>query len=238
MENDAEQGTQVALIADDDEFFRIALRTILSTELGFTEVVETGSLDEAVEQLSERNDVSLALFDLAMPGMQSAASLEAVRDFHQDMRVAVVSASSSRTDILTALAAGVHGYVPKGLGASELAAALKLVQGGAIYVPPAIAGRPAPSNGTVDEDDSGGTDEPELHARSIDFLTPRQRQVLVLLVRGLSNKEIARSLGLGEGTVKIHMAALFRGLGVRNRQAAAAAGARLLPEEGKEWLTD
>jgi CheY-like chemotaxis protein len=72
---------KVALIADDDEFFRIALRTILKNELGFEETVETGSLDESIERLSERHDVSLALFDLAMPGMESAANLEAVRGF-------------------------------------------------------------------------------------------------------------------------------------------------------------
>jgi DNA-binding NarL/FixJ family response regulator len=224
---------RVALIADDDEFFRIALKTILKAQLGFTEVVETGSLDEAIERLSDRDDIALALFDLAMPGMASAASLEAVRDFHEDMKIAVVSSSSSRTDILTALAAGVHGYVPKGLGATELAAAIRVVLSGAIYVPPAIAGR-TPFHGEPEAVPGAKQDADDARHRAIEFLTPRQREVLVLLVQGLSNKEIARKLGLGEGTVKIHMAALFRALGVRNRQLAAAAGARLLPDQGRE----
>ncbi|MCT7374370.1 response regulator [Chelativorans salis] len=228
-----EAAPPIALIADDDEFFRIALKTILKNELDFAEVIETGSLDEAIEQLSDRDDVALALFDLAMPGMESAASLEAVRDVHEDMRVAVVSASTNRTDILTALAAGVHGYVPKGLGATELATAIRHVLGGAIYVPPAIAGR-APSATDIKVVSSGNEPPGEPDSKAIDFLTPRQREVLILLVEGLSNKEIARKLRLGEGTVKIHMAALFRGLGVRNRQSAAAAGARLLPDLKKE----
>lgn len=220
----AEATSGIALVADDDEFFRIALRTILQSELGFEEVIETASLDQAIEQLAERENVSLALFDLAMPGMNGPASLEAVREFNHDLRVAVVSASTRRADMLTALSAGVHGYMPKGLGAGELTAALRRVVEGAIYVPPEIAGREQ-----GDEPTAGATEKKEDIAFS--NLTPRQRDVLKLLVRGLSNKEIARKLQLGEGTVKIHIAALFRSLGVRNRQAAAAAGARVLSDD-------
>lgn len=214
----------VALVADDDEFFRIALATILRNKLGFEEVVEAGSLDEAIERLADRDDCFLALFDLTMPGMESAASLGAVREVRPDIKVAVVSASSRRSDILTALAAGIHGYVPKSLGAQDLAAALRVILSGAIYVPPSLAGRPP--------DPAEAAPSPAVEIplrRAIEFLTPRQREVLLLLVEGLSNKEIARKLRLGEGTVKIHMAALFRSLRVRNRQEAAAAGARLLP---------
>ncbi|MDW9641424.1 response regulator [Sinorhizobium meliloti] len=216
----------VALIADDDEFFRIALGFILKSKLRFTEIIETGSLDEAIERLSEREDVSLALFDLAMPGMQSVASLAAVRDVHPDLKVAVVSASSRRSDILSALTAGINGYVPKGLGATDLAEAVRAILNGSVYVPPSIAGRASPSEAETPALGGGVQNE---RYRTIEFLTPRQREVLQLLVQGFSNKEIARKLKLGEGTVKIHMAALFRSLRVRNRQEAAAAGARLLP---------
>lgn len=223
------EARSVALIADDDEFFRIALRTILTSELDFPEVVETASLDDAIEQLAARDDISLALFDLAMPGMESPASLRAVRDVKPELTVAVVSASSSRSHILTALEAGVHGYVPKGLGAGELTSALRQISQGVIYVPPAIAERTPPG----EESEAGEFDDGAVAARGAAFLTPRQRQVLALLVQGYSNKEIARKLDLGPGTVKIHLAALFRNLGVRNRQAAAAAGARLMPEIGE-----
>lgn len=212
----------VALVADDDEFFRIALATILRNKLGFAEVLEAGSLDEAIERLADRDDCFLALFDLTMPGMESAASLGAVREVRPDIKVAVVSASSRRSDILTALAAGIHGYVPKSLGAQDLAAALRVILNGAIYVPPSLAGRPPEPT-----EAAPAVEIPS--RRAIESLTPRQREVLLLLVEGLSNKEIARKLRLGEGTVKIHMAALFRSLRVRNRQEAAAAGARLLP---------
>jgi DNA-binding NarL/FixJ family response regulator len=95
-----------------------------------------------------------------------------------------------------------------------------------IYVPPSIAdlppqGQPAPTREAA---------VPAPRA-ALAILTPRQRGVLELLVQGKSNKAIARDLDLGEGTVKVHMAALFRSLGVRTRTAAAVAGGRLLQPE-------
>jgi DNA-binding NarL/FixJ family response regulator len=218
---------KTALVADDDEFFRMALKSILTSQLGFTEVLETASLDEAVERLSETEGVSLALFDLAMPGMESAASLRAVREFYPETQAAVVSASTRRIDVLLALEAGAHGYVPKNLGVAELARALRSIAEGVIYVPAFIA------------DLSTTMGEPNLPLASSlaraeapePSLTVRQRQVLEHLVAGRSNKEIARALNLGEGTVKVHVAALFRVLGVTSRAAAAAAGARLLGSE-------
>lgn len=215
---------QIALIADDDEFFRMALATILTGKLKFAEVVQAASLDEAVEKLSARSDISLALFDLAMPGIESPANLRAVRDCFKTLRVAVVSGSKSRRDVLSALEAGVHGYVPKGLGVVDLAQALQLIVDGVIYVPPSIAILPSAA-----QEQPAAPREAALPLKSaLTILTPRQRDVLTLLVEGKSNKAIARELDLGEGTVKVHMAALFRSLDVRTRTAAAVAGGRLL----------
>jgi DNA-binding NarL/FixJ family response regulator len=228
-QTDFNQGQQeefggVFLIADDDEFFRMALSAILRQKLGGAEIIEAGSLDEAIEQLSERGNVALALFDLAMPGMESAASLRAVRECFPSTQVAVVSASTRRSDVLLALEAGAHGYVPKSLGAAELAQALQAIRAGTIYAPPLVA-------------DIRGLESEPLHrsakpeapsAASLTRLTRRQHQVLELIVKGLSNKEIARQLNLGEGTVKVHVAALFRVLSVASRSAAAAEGARCL----------
>jgi DNA-binding NarL/FixJ family response regulator len=208
-----------ALIADDDEFFRMALRTLLTANLEFREVIETSSLDDALRALDERIGISLALFDLDMPGMRSAASLRAVRECFPDMRIAVVSASGKRRDMLAALEAGVHGYVPKSLGAGELSRALRLIVDGVIYVPSSIS-----VVGNDDDEQSA-----QLSSRlSPDHLSPRQKQVLELLVHGKSNKEIARALQLSEGTVKVHMAAVFRLLSVTTRAAAAVAGSELL----------
>lgn len=212
---------RTALVADDDEFFRMAARVVLTGRLGFADVTECDSFDSAMEQLGEpERRVGLALMDLAMPGMESAANLAAVRECFPDIRVAVVSASERREDILLALASGVHGYVPKRLGIGEMTQALEAILNGQIYVPSSLAQLPAASASAVPP----ATEE----APAPLPLTPRQRDVLELIVRGQSNKEIARSLGLGEGTVKIHLAALFRNLGVANRASAAVVGARLL----------
>jgi DNA-binding NarL/FixJ family response regulator len=164
------------------------------------------------------------LFDLAMPGMEGAASLRAVRECFPTIRAAVVSASSSRQTILRALEAGVHGYVPKNLGVAEFPRALQLILDGVLYVPISLA--------DVSPLEEAAEPTVKLTVDVIaDGLTPRQRDVLQLLVRGHSNKEIARLLGLSEGTVKVHMAAVFRRLGVASRSAAAVAGARLLAAE-------
>lgn len=211
--------TICALIADDDAFFRIALAALLTRQLGFTTVLEAGSLDDALELLGTRPEISLALFDLSMPGMRQAASLAAVRECAQHVTLAVVSGSSARQDILGALAAGVHGYIPKALGPAELVKAMKQVLSGQIFVPAIIAQVSA-----VEANAATAVDEAPQDAAA--RLTPRQRQVLDVLVEGRSNKEIARILNLGEGTVKIHVAALLRTLKLPNRAAAAAFGAR------------
>ncbi len=214
---------RTAVVADDHELFRVALSSILRTRLGFAQVVETASLDQALDRLVE-TQATLALFDLNMPGMETSSSLLAVRECFPDVRVAVVSGSTERRDILLALEAGVHGYVPKTLGIEEIAAALRMVLDGWIYVPPSLAqirdGAEAPlSRQPMPMRDPGASETPT-------SLTPRQREVLAMLTQGRSNKEISRGLGLGEGTVKVHMAALFRALGVQSRAAAAAIGAR------------
>ncbi|MFH6786091.1 MULTISPECIES: response regulator [Methylobacterium] len=222
----------VALIADDDDFFRLAVVAILTRSFGFGEVVETGSLDAALDQLSTRRGaVTLALFDLAMPGMEGPGSLSAVRECFPAVKVAVVSASTERNKILTALEVGVHGYVPKGIGSAELTRAVGMILEGQIFVPASLAVLDGvPPRPAIELRPPGPDGRQDGRPSRIPDLTPRQRDVLALLVEGRSNKEIARRLQLGEGTVKVHMAALLRSLGVQNRAAAAVVGARLLAE--------
>jgi DNA-binding NarL/FixJ family response regulator len=221
---------RVALVVDDDPFFRMALRGLLTSHLGCLEVIEAASFDEAVERLAECANVTIALIDLAMPGMSSPATLRVIRDTFPSTLVVMVSASSARRDIIQALQAGAHGYVPKSLGVAAMTAALQSILQGTIYVPAllsdvATAGQARGVASTAQQ--------APLPPLTVDTLTPRQRDVLMRLMTGMSNKELARDLKLGEGTVKIHMAALFRNLGVKSRAAAAAAGMRMFQEESR-----
>lgn len=219
-----------ALISDDDEFFRMALQTVLKKHLEFDEVIETANIDDAVEELTKAKRVDLALFDLNMPGMNNWAALRTVRESFPEALVAVVSASRRAEDILMALSAGVHGYAYKGSGVGELTAALDDICRGSVYVPPSLpqmaleVERDAPKADL--EVQAAELDEHELQLRR--HITRRQKEVLDMLVHGRSNKEMARTLDLSEGAVKFHVSALFRRLGVGNRTEAAAAGVRLL----------
>lgn len=228
----------VALIADDDEYFRMAISAILKGPLGFSEVIETGSFDEAVERLASAGPVSLAVFDLSMPGIESAAELRSVRDHFDVDKLAVVSASRDRADILQSLEAGAHGFVSKGQGVRDLTDALQQILHGDVYVPRAVTALPPESR-----KEPASVSSAPMDAR-LPQMTPRQLAVLEMLVEGKSNKEIARALDLGQSTVKVHLAALFRKLGVTNRASAAVAGARVLPhssaprERRKEGKSD
>lgn len=212
---------RVAIVADDHELFRLALVALLTRQLGFDTVIEAATFDEALERLADTADVALALFDLGMPGVGSAASLATVRTCFPAVRTVVVSGSTDRNDVLLALQAGAHGYVAKETSAGGLARALSSVMEGHIYVPAFLAELPVGRGRSASE--------PAARlAPSEGDLTPRQCEILELIVKGASNKEIARALRLGEGTVKVHVAALFRALGVHNRSSAAAAATRVL----------
>ena len=201
-----------ALIADDHELFRSGMKQLLVDVLHAEDVREAESMDRALEILTNEGAGDLVLVDWRMPGMSGAESLAALRDGFPEAKVAVISAWEERSDILAALGAGVHGYIPMSLASAQIAAALQGILEGRIFVPPAMGKREgAPGEG------GGGTFKLDQ-----DKLTLRQRDVLQELLKGQASKEIARTLDIAEGTVKIHLAAIYRALGVRTRAEAIA----------------
>ncbi|UVF22040.1 response regulator transcription factor [Microvirga terrae] len=201
----------------------MAVSALLTRDLGFSEVIEVRAFDEVRPCLLDRPEVSLCLLDFAIPALKASGSLRTFRASFPASKVVVTSATSSRRNILSAMDSGVHGYIPKGLNLVQLTAALRLVLNGGIYVPPSLAEiepqipEPIVSLKELPAFADAGVRSP---------LTARQLDVLELLVQGKPNKEIATALNLGEGTVKVHVAAILRYLGVRNRVAAAAAISR------------
>lgn len=206
-----------ALIADDHELFRSGLKQLLVDNLDADDVREAETLDQALEMLTSEGAGDLVLLDLRMPGMSGVEALSALRDGFPDAKVAVVSAWEDRGDILAALGAGVHGYIPKSLPSAEIAAALRSILEGRIYVPQSIGRREAgaKADGAPAMSSSNG-------GLGQDKLTLRQKEVLTELLKGQASKEIARTLDIAEGTVKIHLAAIYRALGVRTRAEAIA----------------
>lgn len=207
------------LVVDDHEVFRFGLVQLLKHSFSVDTVYESGRFEDALGEL-EHADLKLVLIDLDMPGLTDVASdLSVITERRPDVRVVVVSGSGSRSDILSALAAGVHGYILKSQGSEVLVEKLRYVLGGEIYVPPQLAER---THGSVPVTT---VSKPPLV--SLD-LSDRQKDVLQGLIDGLSNKEIAHRIGVSEGTVKMHMAALFRALGATNRTHAVAIGKELI----------
>lgn len=200
-----------ALIADDHELFRIGLKQLLHDVLDIEHVREAETLDQAIDILMSEGAGDLVLVDLHMPGMSGPEALAALRDGFPDAKVAVVSAWDGRAEILAALSAGVHGYIPKSMSSNDIAAAIRSILDGRIFAPPALGRRDVA--------------EPRMQLAetlSGEKLTVRQKEVLGELLKGRASKEIARALGIAEGTVKIHLAAIYRTLGVRTRAEAIA----------------
>ena len=194
------------LVVDDHAVVREGLSAVLRGLAPEATVLEAADCASALSLAAGHADLSLVLMDLTMP---DAAGLSAVASFvaaHPATPLMVVSSSEAPSDVRAALALGALGYVAKTANASTLAAAIRLVLSGEVYVPPFMAQAAAEAHTTPG---------------AADALTARQQAVLALIRDGVSNKEIAYRLGVTEGTVKAHLTAIFRLLGVTNRSEAA-----------------
>jgi DNA-binding NarL/FixJ family response regulator len=210
------QGT--VLIADDHEIFRFGLVQLMRRSLKVKRFLQAASFAEVLEHLRDM-DVSLLILDLKMPGLTASTEIRRLRLLRPDARMVVLSGSESREDILGCLSAGAHGYIVKNQQTDQLISRLRYILSGEIYIPASLA--------DLIPKTSEAPSEPVVELLKID-LSKRQRQVLKGLIEGKSNKEIAQGLNIAEGTVKIHLAALFRLLGAANRAHAVALGKQLV----------
>lgn len=228
------------LIADDHELFRDGLRLVLS-ELGpGVEVCHACSYDEVLLAVREAATAGapfdVVLLDLVMPGMPWTEGLSALGTAAPATAVVILSASDDRRLVLETVRRGAKGFIPKTSSSKLMLSALRLVLSGGVYLPPAVleeGGDPAallddPMACLNDHGRAADSVPAAVAAESADVpLTPRQREVLVLLGHGKSNKEIARILDLSEGTVKLHVTAILKALNVNNRTSAVVAASKL-----------
>lgn len=204
----------VLVLADDQAMMRDGLRPFIQAAIPGVVLHEAGSHDEMIAHLQAGQPVDLLVVDPAMRGMGGFPGLTTLRRQFPALACAVLSTQCDRQRIVEAMRLGLRGYIPKQMSAAALASALRLVLVGEKFLPAGLIeaalaeAAPAPAAPS------------SLDAR----LTPREAAVLALIREGLTNKLIARRLGLSEVTVKSHLYNLFRKLKVRSRLEAARHG--------------
>ena len=219
------------LIADDHRLVLEAVKSKLS-ELGpDVEFVLAMNTRELLEAASDALD--LALVDLHMPGAVGQSHLEELRRLYPALPVIVLSGYEDPAIMRAALEHGALGFIPKAYSPDVMLSAVRLVLSGGVYVPPMLLHAAPPGAAVTAPAPLGGNPAdagaPTLAALRR-MLTERQVEVLQLLSQGKPNKLIGRALGISEGTVKIHLAAIFRALNVRNRTEAVIAAQSLTEE--------
>ncbi len=211
----ATRGALRFIVADDHEVVRIALRTALAPLAERIEWLEASCATEAQQLLSSDQDLDAALLDLSMPG-GGVAWIAEIRRAHPQVPLAIISGTEDPALVRELLALGVSGFIPKSDSAAVIMQAVRLILAGGLYAPLRLLGavsQPA---------------APPVASGTTAGLTARQLEVLQHLGRGLSNKLIARALGLSEGTVKAHLLSIYRVLGCSNRTEAVVAA--------RDWL--
>jgi DNA-binding NarL/FixJ family response regulator len=211
------------IVADDHPLVRQGVRMVLETEHPNCMVVEAPDLDTTLAAVIRRPD-SLLLIDLDMPGMNGSESLRALRQDFPLLLMAVLSGNDDRQIIMDAVNAGVNGYILKASPPDEFLYAIETIRGGRVYLNDKLW---RSTGSTIPAARSATCNAPKPAPSVAPTLTPRQLQVTRWLMQGHSNKQIARDLEIGEGTVKIHLAAIFRTLGAQNRTEAVMIASRL-----------
>lgn len=206
------------LLADDHSLVRDGLKHTLAGLAPKVEFLEAATASEVIDCLAGNASIDLVLLDLVMPGSNGFELLSRVCNGHPDLPVVILSGTADPAKMRKALDIGAAGFITKCATADVMRSALRLVLAGGIYVPPDMLQGGALS-APEDQRLAAAAESPGNGQQSV--LTSRQREVLVRLGSGKSNKLIARELGLSENTVKIHVAAILRALGVENRTQAA-----------------
>jgi NarL family two-component system response regulator LiaR len=189
------------LIADDHAVVRQGLRTFFDLQEDIDVVGEAADGEEALA-LAERLAPDVVLIDLVMPGVGGIEALRRLRERVPEARAIVLSSFADDDKLFPAVRAGAAGYLLKDVQPRELVAAIRTVHGGGALLHPTVAAR-------------------LMEELADDPLTPREREVLALIGRGMPNKLIARELGIAEKTVKAHVSSVLAKLGVTDRTQAA-----------------
>jgi len=203
------------LICDDQPLIRAGLRALLQTQLDFEIVGETADGAAAVASAAELNP-DVVLMDVRMPGTDGITATDLITHADPPSRVMILTTYDRDEYVFDALAAGASGFLLKDARPEDLVSGLRTVASGDALLAPSVTHRLI----------SLFARYPRMHLASsaVDKLTEREREVLILLIRGLSNVEISASLHISENTVKTHVARILSKLGLRDRVHAVIFG--------------
>ncbi len=191
------------MLVDDHYLVRVGLASIIALESDMSVCAEASTGEQAV-QLYREHKPDVTLIDLRLPGMSGSEATHAIRSEFPDAKIIVISTYAGDEEIYTALQAGAMAYLLKSVQREELIQAIRKAATGQRHIPPEVAARLA---GRLPRSQ----------------LSPREIDVLRLIVAGKRNKEIAGSLDISEGTVKIHVSSILCKLGVSDRTEAVTA---------------
>src|SRR5882724_3994357 len=215
------------LLVDDHVLFREGIALLLRSLVAEDSLYQAGTCEEALTLVARDPSIELVLMDINLPGTSGIDAISMIRAEFPLIPVVGLSSSDDKQTILDAIDAGAMGFIPKSSSSAVLFAALQLVLSKGIYIPPeaflrdrGVVARTA----AIFADKSASAE----HASPKDLgLTPRQSDVLFLILQGKSAKVIAKELSLSSSTVKIHTSAALRALNVTTRTQAVIAAGRM-----------
>ncbi|MCG8668407.1 MAG: response regulator transcription factor [Pseudomonadales bacterium] len=219
------------LLVDDHALFRDGLALLLSQHDSETQVHTCTTVAEALKYAEDHEDLDLALLDYNLPDGNGLALLKELKGILPATPIAMLSGEEDPTLIQNSLNAGASGFITKTSTSDVMLSAVSLIMNGGMYIPPAILAQQAPvaqpavtSAGIEPTNITADNASPNMAPQSRqDYqLTERQKDVLREMVKGLSNKEIAKELNMSPSTVKVHVAAILRELEVKNRTQVVA----------------
>lgn len=200
------------IIADDHPLFRAALMQAVTQAVAQVSIVEVDSISSLQTAAEENPDADLVLLDLKMPGAHGFSGLAYLRGQFPGLPVVMVSGTEELSVIRRAIDYGASGFIPKSAPLPIITEGIKAVLNGEVWLPEALQKEISRLQGA-----------PTDFSEKLATLTPQQFRVLGMLTEGMLNKQIAYDLEVSEATVKAHITALFRKLGVRNRTQAVIA---------------
>lgn len=203
------------LIADDHPLFREAITNVIQSGFPGSETIETEDLETALQLATEDDELDLVLLDLNMPGMHGLNGLISLRNEAPTTPVVIVSAEDDKQVVLQAITCGAVGFISKSSPRPQMTEALQQILNGNVYLPSDII-----RSESSDNRRQRRLNDPQIPPELLNSLTRRQLLVLERMAQGESNKQIAYNLNIAETTVKGHVSAILRKLGVHNRVQA------------------